>query len=357
MGNNQKKDIENKISENIFDKIKNHPFLIFISISMAGITGTSGFFMFLYKEQVQITESKYSARLEEVTKKSSIFQAQLNAKIEELKNKLSKTKIDCQSDLSKVKEEYQLKLSKVRIDFHDTNKDKTGLKQKKFFNLSRIFISKSNQNNGVSAPLNTNYFKKDRFFAYQTLNEWKYEYISELDYLKLLNKEALLNVEDSLKEQMAQTKMHLWRSNDTKKIQNVEGITTYFSHIYVQKVPIKQLLATQNIDHIVELLLTNQLILEFKTVSQNSNVSYNLLNLQKKMEILHFKSITTLKRIKINGNKEDEYYIRKQLIIVPSIGSKSIYMIAIIIPTSKYVTTGKDFAITNDWLINFRILE
>jgi hypothetical protein len=158
---------------------------------------------------------------------------------------------------------------------------------------------------------------------------------------------------------MSKKNIHLWyQDKEFNHIYNIAGIQQIFPHIYVQKVEISDLKQIGNIAHIIEMMLINHISLDLKIVSQNSNIKYEILNLQKLEDILFLNSIMTLNDVEVNKKEKYEYefYIRKKTIFVPVIETNSFYLVEIIVPDTDLRELGNNYILTKEWMLNFRIL-
>jgi len=336
-------------SAKILDLIINHPIVsIMAGISACFLTIYS-FLHPMYQEKIKIIEEKKQLEIKNIKmnfqKKTNSLELEMKKVKDNYENKIKQIKLE----IKKINDDHEDDIKNIKIVIDSENNE---------FKISNI-VSKNTENISEKAIP----YKKDDFYAIKIPN-WKYENISELQYLQLIDDNTTQILPIDLKDVLSEKYIHLWyKDKEIRKINKlddhkpIDGIKQIFPHIYVQKVDMRDLERFGSIEHIIETMLTNHISLDLAIVSKNKNVKYKLLNLQKLENILFCNSIMILNNVEVNKKDEYEYYIRKKTLFVPVIETNSFYLVEIIIPGSDLREIGENFILTKKWLLNFRIIK
>lgn len=321
----------------IKEKIEKNPFISLIIVSLVIVSGVIAVLQYFHSKEI------------------SILEKQNLLKIDELNSKLSSIK--------------------------------RGIGDSDYFDIRQLFITKDDMK---SVSQNLLYYESDQFYAQSNLENFIYKKYSEPELFKyendieppelfyklygsmyihqwVSNQEMIVEGVNDLKKISARIRVHKRSKEDLKgmlgelyhkvNVQNI--LKNYIEKNKLSDGEFDTLNINKNLENIydgnwsaifLDKYLTNSLTLP----TMNSNVEYELLNVNKVGNIIYVQGLTTLKDVNINGVKYNTYYLRDEVIIASNF--KDVYIIRTLVPSSDPSTRNNYFNFITEWLSNFKII-
>jgi len=264
---------------------------------------------------------------------------------------------------------------------------KRNIYSNEYFDIRQLFITNEEIKN---IPDNYVFFDDDQFYAPKNIGELKYK---KMNYVELKSRDEGKEAPELLKIFYSKMFVHMWTLDNDVIIDGINGIRVITPCIKLQKrskfefkgmlgalfqkLNIAEVLnkylekgeindgrfdtakISKNLEGVYNgnwsaILLEQYLTKGLSLPVNNSNVMFELLNVNKNGNAIYAQGLTTFSDVNVNNFKYKKYYLREELIIMSNMNT--IYIINTLMPSKDPSTRDPIYKDISNWLYNVKIL-
>jgi hypothetical protein len=324
------------------ETIENHPFVYLISVAVVVVSITAGVLLFFTDQKIDILHLKHSLKISQIERQN-------------------------EQELSSIK----LRLASIERRMGEATD---------WFDVRSVMVSRQMASRILP---NSHFFAEDHFYALkpEAPANWAYEQTTEFKLLNDITRLDLQSMPVAIQEALTLVPVHLWRSNDTHRIEGSKSFKSLFSYVFVQRLPHKlfpQIIGVSisdkieapsselpdldmDKDKIIKALesfyrgdatgtyLTFALQLEL--LGATAGFHTELTSIQKKGNVVYAQLESILSDVVVDGKKHGEFYLIRELMLIST--PSEMFLVKTLIPTPD--RRSDDFQWISGWFGNFAI--